>query len=133
MPLASWFGKTAAAFLLAGTSLAASACGPNESIASASFTWSVIEARFTDPATAPSRTCDDLGVSTVRLILGTDLAFSYNCDVYAARTLAFPAGTYDARVIAYNRSDAILYIQTLGSMKRFFGETVLGQIYLRIP
>lgn len=133
MPLASWFGKTAAAVLLAGTSLAASACGPNDSIASASFSWSVVEARYSDPETAPARKCDDLGVTTVRLILGSELVFSFDCKLGAARTMSFPAGNYDSRVIAYNRSEAVLYLQPIGSMRRYFGETVLGHVYLRIP
>ena len=54
--------------------LAAAGCGSTDTTATAYLTWQIVDASYPDPQTAPALTCQQKGVTTVRVQLTDERA-----------------------------------------------------------
>ncbi len=107
-------------------------CGRSEAPGSIIFSWVLVKASNPDPTSAPAERCPDVGVSKVRLEIGSQHIFDYDCVQNAAQSLTVPADYYHVRVSALSSAGTLL--QTKEFPKLYvFGNTRLGEVRLAIP
>ena len=112
--------------------LSSTGCGRHETTASIIMTWSIVNASYPDPTTAPLRHCEDVGVKTVRIDVGAGGLFDFNCNTYAAETFSFPSGTYNIQAIAFSDTGTVLNAKMFQQVYAY-GQTKLGDVRFQIP
>ena len=113
--------------------LAAAGCGSTDTTATAYLTWQIVDASYPDPQTAPALTCQQKGVTTVRVQLTpstTGGVFDFPCATMAGETFTVPSGTYTIQTIALNANFSALAQLTFP--QRLFGRTNLGHIIFQV-
>jgi hypothetical protein len=131
MPFSS-FRLFALGAAVAALPFVAAGCGPAETTATAYFTWEIDDAA-SDPNTAPALTCDQKGVTTVRIELVPSVPngiFDAPCANMAAETYTVPSGTYTIDLIALGSTFQAL--AQLSFQQRLFGRTNLGHIKFQV-
>jgi hypothetical protein len=77
-------------------------------------------------------TCEETGVTTVRIDVTTAGLFDFPCTGYGGSTNSIPSGYYQIQVIAFDQNgqlDAAMEFQDVYA----FGPTSLGNVELKIP
>lgn len=110
--------------------LALGGCGQHQVASVVSASWVIIDGTSPDPAKAPTRRCEDAGVLTVRIDLGSRGLFDFPCTAYQGETLSVSSGYYDIRVIAFGRGGTVLSSMEFPKLY-VYGATRLGD--LRLP
>lgn len=118
--------------VLGGLGLSSTSCGRHESTASIIMTWSVVNASYPDPTTAPLRRCEEVGVKTVRIDVGAAGIFDFTCNNYAGETFLFPSGTYNIQAIAFSEMGGVLNAKAFQNVYAY-GQTPLGDVRFQIP
>lgn len=124
--------KKALVCLGLSTVLFGSGCGRAEAPGAVLFSWVLVKASYPDPVAAPAERCPDVGVSKIRLEIGSKYIFDYDCVQNAAQSLTVPADYYHVRVSALSSSGALLQTKEFPNLY-VFGNTKLGSVRLAIP
>lgn len=116
-----------------GLGLAAAGCGSTDTTATAYLTWQIVDASYPNPETAPALTCQQKGVTTVRVALTPAAGggvFDFPCANMAGETFTVPSGTYTIQLIALNANFSA--VAQLTFQQRLFGQTNLGHIIFQV-
>jgi hypothetical protein len=127
----SLFRKSLVSFGLLAACLAGG-CGRSEVPGAIIFSWVLVKASSPDPTTAPPERCPDVGVSKVRLEIGSKYIFDYDCVQNAAQSLTVTADYYHVRVSALSSVGTLLQTKEFPNLY-VFGNTKLGEVRLSIP
>ena len=107
-------------------------CGRSETPGSIIFSWVLVKASNPDPFTAPAERCPDVGISKVRLEIGSKYIFDYDCVQNAAQSLTVPADYYHVRVSALSSAGTLVQSKEFPNLY-VFGNTKLGEVRLAVP
>lgn len=119
---------------LLGLTLLCSACGaPGASFA---LSWRLVDARNPSPEAAPSLSCAQAGVQTIRLVLrpdgGQQVSADFDCTAQDGVTQPLRAGYYTIRAEALTADGRPLSALTFEETNRQ-GPRDLGLIIFQIP